>query len=97
MGFPCTSCGLCCHQAAKLKKVDPGFPYEARPDGSCEKLIGRLCSVYDHRPDICNIDKTVERFGLDKRRFYEKNAEACNALIAQAGESEKYQVRIKDE
>lgn len=94
--FPCTSCGLCCYQAARIKLLEPSFPYKAREDGSCEKLVGRRCSVYKDRPEICNIDRIAERYHLDKQEFYRRNAAACNALIEQAGEDPKYRVIIKE-
>jgi len=94
VGFPCTGCGLCCHKAHGLKEFDPTFPYKVRADGSCEKLIGRKCSVYETRPTVCNVDKMAELLKVDKAEFYRQNAAGCNFLIRQAGEDERYLVRI---
>ena len=92
--FPCTGCGLCCHQAAGLRKIDPTFPYSARADGSCEKLIGRKCSVYATRPTICNVEKMAEVLKVDKADWYKQNAAACNSMIREAGEDERYLVKV---
>ena len=70
--FDCSKCGKCCihihllferlPQLAKLIGEDnAAFPY-SHSNGICEKLNldNNLCSVYENRPVICNIDKLIE-------------------------------------
>lgn len=73
----------------------PGFPYHARADGSCEKLVGGRCSVYETRPAICRVDVMAERSGIARQVFYELNAAACNSMIRAAGLSDKYLVDVQ--
>lgn len=52
--------------------------------------------MYEDRPTVCNIDRTAELLGLDKKEFYKQNAEVCNLFIRNAGEDEKYIVKLED-
>lgn len=72
----------------------PGFPYRARPDGSCEKLIDNRCSVYETRPAACRIDETADRLKIDRRAFHERNAAICNAMIKEAGLPDRFLVNL---
>lgn len=58
MAFHCDQCGLCCHL---LKKV-PQLATFDRGDGVCRYLKGNLCSIYEHRPTICNVEKMWPAF-----------------------------------
>lgn len=56
-----------------------------RGDGTCKFFDGNssLCTIYDHRPLICNIDAMYESFYADKMsrdEFYELNYAGCRAL-----------------
>jgi len=79
--FPCSGCGICCQNISKideLKSFDLG-------NGVCKYLNKETnqCLIYDHRPDICNVDKMYEkeyyRF-FSKEVFYRENAKVCNDL-----------------
>jgi len=59
---------------------EKGFPYNARPDGSCEKLEGTSCSVYEDRPDICRIDVMSKQSGLTVNEYYNQAIDVCNHL-----------------
>ena len=73
--FPCTNCGLCCKNIKDVKELK-NFD---RGDGICKylDLETNLCTIYDTRPDICNIDKMFEKkyfkyliqFSYPVRRF----------------------------
>ncbi len=105
--FPCTKCGLCCKQLAntlanqhslpqKLQDLLSIFPYRPKPDGSCPKLTeDGLCSVYDSRPIICNINLAAQVLNHDIMDWYRINAENCNNLINNAGLSADYLVKIE--
>lgn len=103
--FPCTKCGACCRKigmvvvAAKLlAQTHPAFeevadfPYPINRDGSCSKLDGNLCSVYDNRPTICNIDKMFAFFKLSKQEYYRQNIAGCHEAMKQEGIYEQYKI-----
>jgi len=102
--FPCTSCGECCKRlgdALSASFVNPiqqelidRFPYKAKPDGSCEMLNDQnQCSVYSHRPLICNIKIVALLLKKDELDYYKLRAEACNKMIKQANLDEKYLIK----
>jgi len=77
--FPCSKCGLCCKILKDIKVNN--FPYIIDETGKCEKLTDdNLCSVYDNRPFICNIEEVTERIGINKSEFYKLNIEMCNKI-----------------
>ncbi len=102
--FLCSSCSQCCRQIGKLSKEDKikvDFPYEAKEDGSCEKLgdDGR-CTIYETRPDICDVTKTYNKFHLPKGRkkvdvFIQENM-ICNDLIRKSNMDEKYLINLSE-
>jgi len=79
--FPCTKCGICCqnlHLNVLYKDLDRG-------DGTCRFFNEGelLCSVYDDRPKICNIDVMYKNnfvTSYSKQEFYELNLKECNVL-----------------
>ena len=91
--FPCTKCGLCCAKiggvlklkSSRFQKEIDEFPYAAKEDGSCEMLKDGLCSVYENRPNICNIGFMKEKYGLQDVDI----AASCNVLIYQYGDQSK--------
>lgn len=94
--FPCISCGLCCKNVGiylklgNFKKDHPlYFPYKAKKDGSCSKLKNNLCTVYDNRPIVCNIEKLAGFLNVDIKEFYKANAEMCNIELEKAGRKER--------
>ena len=80
--FKCDCCGLCCRS---LKKV-PALADFDRGDGVCIYLRDdNLCSIYDHRPEICNVELMYERYFSKKYsldEFYAMNKKVCDALKA---------------
>lgn len=91
--FKCTSCGLCCKNIAGvvagavpfpfLAKATREFPYQAKADGSCEKLDENdRCSVYDHRPLLCDIGRMGDEpdLPMSKEQWFEMNYIGCKTL-----------------
>jgi Fe-S-cluster containining protein len=84
-GFPCTRCGLCCrnlHKHSLYEQLDRG-------DGVCIHFdeASALCSIYEHRPDICRIDLMYDKiFAKETTRevYYQLNLAACRALQDEA-------------
>lgn len=78
--FKCDCCGLCCRS---LKKV-PALANFDRGDGVCIYLQeDNLCSIYDHRPEICNVDLMYERYfsKIYSREVYDQlNTKQCATL-----------------
>ena len=103
MEFPCTGCGECCrriqsllegsHDDVRVQELVDRFPYKTRSDGSCEMLgdDGR-CSVYEHRPLICNVKMGGVFLKMDEMTWYQINADGCNRLIDDAGLDESFKV-----
>ena len=90
--FPCTSCGSCCTrvniaaEAVKGLVVGYVFPYTWDEAGRCEKLSeDNKCLVYEDRPIMCNIDKWMRHYKLDKESFYKANITACNQMMHEDG------------
>ncbi len=91
--FPCTKCGLCCRHInliPELAEYDTG-------NGTCKYLKDKLCSIYDHRPDICRVDIMYAQkyFRLfNKEDFIRQNLLVCKQLQVNAGLPVEIQVRI---
>lgn len=87
--FPCVQCGICCNKidvavhSVKVIIPDYIFPYTWGSNGKCEKLIDNMCSVYDNRPLICNIDSMHVFFDIPKDEYYDLNIQSCNQLISE--------------
>ncbi|MBY6031112.1 YkgJ family cysteine cluster protein [Halomonas sp. DP8Y7-1] len=87
--FPCNRCGLCCqkvHLAAETRFLDRG-------DGVCRNYdqLGKVCSVYEQRPDICRVNLQFERTYAQQyswEEFIEANLIVCELLQAQASQQE---------
>ena len=78
MTFHCDKCGLCC----RLLKDVPQLAAFDRGDGVCKFLHGTLCSIYENRPDICNVDKMYPAFAsIMSRDEYDEVMEASCARI----------------
>jgi len=100
--FPCSGCGCCCrrakHTVALLNITDPQnefyFPYKFNEDGSCEMLnVDNKCSVYENRPTVCNIDKTILLAGLNKEQFYRDVIESCNKAMDEDNISVEFRIK----
>jgi len=79
--FPCHQCGLCCQNLnlnGLYKDLDRG-------DGTCYHFdeTTLLCTVYEQRPDICNIKVMHSRYFAEhynQADFYTLNQQACEDL-----------------
>ena len=79
--FQCDRCGLCCRNLANsalYAELDRG-------DGTCIYFdcSSKLCTIYERRPMICNVDEMYAQFFHDqmsKKDYYERNYAACRAL-----------------
>jgi len=109
--FKCTSCSACCKtvgsaidNAKKLQTKSVisemllSFPHDLNDEGHCSKLdeTGN-CSVYDDRPDICNVEKMYEihysKYYPSKEAFYEAEHKACNVLMEAQGIGEEFKIK----
>lgn len=77
--FVCDKCGCCC------RNLDKSELYRSldRGDGICKYLVDNLCSIYETRPDICNIEKGYDLFFkefMTKEEYYSLNIQACKIL-----------------
>jgi len=77
--FKCNKCGECC------RNLDKSLLYNQLHDGDgiCRYLEGNLCSIYETRPILCQVDKSYDLYfkELMTRQEYEKlNYEACKNL-----------------
>jgi hypothetical protein len=107
--FPCTQCSLCCRKISEVlsspaasisplvKRVIDAFPYKADETGSCEMLVDGKCSVYENRPDICNVDTMADLHGVPREVWYRFSASGCNALIKEAGLDESFLITDYDQ
>ena len=78
--FACSMCGECCRHInliPELTEFDNG-------SGVCIYLQGNLCSIYENRPDICNVDVMYEKkfkTKYTKEEFYKVNQDACKEIM----------------
>ena len=78
--FVCDKCGMCCENLALSEE------YADLNDGSgvCKYFDKdtRLCSIYEERPDKCNVEKCYHQFSeqYTYSEYLEKNYEACRLL-----------------
>lgn len=79
--FKCDCCGLCCRHVGKnplAKNLDAG-------DGVC-KFLNRennLCTIYDNRPDFCNVEKGYSKYFAEfysEEEYLRLNYAACKKL-----------------
>lgn len=80
MKFKCDLCGICCKNikhVPQLKEYDNG-------NGQCIYLtIDNKCSIYNNRPEICNVNLMYKKYYSDiycEDEFYNLNYEICEKL-----------------
>jgi Fe-S-cluster containining protein len=80
--FPCNQCGACC----KSIRLSTQTAWLDRGDGVCRNFndAENTCTIYDNRPEICNVHLMYERhyqhqFTWDE--FVQVNQKACDALV----------------
>jgi Fe-S-cluster containining protein len=114
-GFPCSGCGLCCKSAGRMvviakKLIQEGnqdkyvqevadFPYSFDTGGACEKLVNGQCSVYENRPDICNVEVTWQKHhshGISKQNYFLSAAMVCNQMMADAQFPDNFFIQIPE-
>lgn len=79
MMFQCDMCGECCRNLDK----SPLYAELDRGDGTCRYLEGNLCSIYENRPVLCQVDACYDmyfRSSMTKEEFYSLNAQVCDKL-----------------
>ena len=81
--FVCTKCGLCCRNIDQI----PELAAFHSGNGVCIHLTkDNLCDVYDHRPDICNVEKMYQlkyKALMSKEEYEKMNLEGCKILLQQ--------------
>lgn len=82
ISFICDKCGKCC----KILQYIPELNEYDRGDGICKYLNDNLCTIYTNRPDICNVEKTYEKFShmFTKEEYYQFVTEYCKQLKQKA-------------
>jgi Fe-S-cluster containining protein len=103
--FPCTSCGLCCKKIASIlssvntKDIDEvkEFPYKALDNGTCEMYLDNKCSVYESRPNLCNVDYMAKKYSPHSYDdFIKLNIQVCNSMIKEEKLDEKFLIVIEE-
>ncbi len=78
--FQCIQCGLCCRKIDKVPELNDFH----NGNGICKYLNNNKCSIYETRPDICNVEimyqKEYYKY-MSKKEFYEENYKVCQLLI----------------
>lgn len=76
-----------------------------RGDGACVYLKDNLCSIYDTRPELCNMEKMwvkrnreldLEVRGITKKDYFKLNNEVCNQMIKEDELDEKYLINLEE-
>ena len=71
--FPCDQCGECCrHVSGVMPSVN----------NTCIYLDGNVCSIYDHRPEICNVERSYDAVCgmMTWDEWVDANINACKQL-----------------
>jgi Fe-S-cluster containining protein len=79
MYFPCIKCGLCC----RTLKFIPAAAVYHNGDGVCRYLKNDLCSIYENRPEICNVERMYDAYFrkiMDEKTFIRTNLIVCLKL-----------------
>lgn len=76
--FDCKKCGQCCRHL----NLSSLYDHLNRGDGVCKYLDDEssLCTIYENRPDECNIDLIYERCfstSMSKEEYYRLNYKMC--------------------
>ena len=81
MPFPCIKCGECCRHINEVPQLAE-FDTE---NGVCVHLKDNKCDIYDHRPEICNVDLMYEKYfseRFSREEFYKMNEDVCRVLTS---------------
>lgn len=88
--FKCDCCGCCCrhiYESELYKDLDRG-------DGVCKYLTGNLCSIYENRPLLCQVDECFEIYFsqiITREEYYKLNEIQCKRLKTEEEEKCHYQ------
>ena len=79
--FYCDCCGLSCMNLSKSEI----YSDLDRGDGICKyfDMDSKLCTIYEERPEKCNVDKMYNnffRYKMTIEEYYRLNYKACNEL-----------------
>lgn len=79
--FECDRCGLCC-QNLRLSEI---YHTLDRGDGVCKyfDVETKLCTIYEHRPLICNVDEYYDKYlkdEMNREEFHRLNRMICQKL-----------------
>ena len=97
--FPCTECGACCRRVGTTAQ---GLLPTKEDGETCLYLEGNLCSIYENRPDICNLSVMYDKHKLSgllpksasKRDYYKLAAKLCNVFIEEDDLDDKYKMDV---
>ena len=69
--------------------------------GACCKIIScrylgadMKCTIYDTRPDICNVETMAKIRGVDRIPYFIQNTLVCHSLIDYYGMDESFKIDI---
>jgi Fe-S-cluster containining protein len=79
-----------------IKKALDDFPYNTDESGACEMLTDNGCSVYETRPNVCNIDTMARLQDIPLDNYYLMSAKSCNMIMAMNGLDRSNFVVIKE-
>jgi Fe-S-cluster containining protein len=55
------------------------FPYRI-VNGVCEKLTAGKCGIYDHRPEVCNVNAMRKYFDGTDKEYAELVRRSCREI-----------------
>jgi Fe-S-cluster containining protein len=80
--FQCLKCGACC------RSLDKSIHFAEYHDGNgvCKYLDDKtnLCTIYDKRPLLCNIDKAYDAYFkayMTREEYNNQNLNVCKLLL----------------
>lgn len=91
--FPCNQCGLCCRN---LQGIEALQEYDLG-NGTCKYLIDNKCSIYEDRPEICQVDTMFEKYfykHMNWDQYVLENIKVCQQLQKDNGVPEGQQIKL---
>jgi len=77
--FACDMCGECCRHVDQIDELS----YLDSGNGVCTNLCDNLCSIYNKRPDACNVETMYDKkfkYTMSREEYYRLNYEGCRRL-----------------
>jgi len=86
--FPCNGCGACC-KSILLSELTSWLD---RGDGVCKffDAMHNICTIYENRPDVCNVRVMYEKYYKDVYfwpEFVAINLMACKTLLLHSSQA----------